>query len=319
MNDSTQRQLLGYLLGALDDAEQQRVDERVEYDRECCEGLTQWRRRLAPLEAVRPDFEPPPGLAARTCRFVASYIPRRADVLASRWKMSPDQTPPSRASRFTWSDVAVVALLLITATATLLPAIYSSRFQSRVAACQNGLQQFGASLAQYSHQRGDSLSRLANNGRLTSAGVAATGWFKDSFLAANERTICPDAWLATQGVVPVSLPARGRIVDLRQSPKAQTWNVSYCPGTWQDGTANGPPLPPPQADMPLLADAPSANLPGQTLASHGGRGRNVWFEDGHGTFEPSPASHDMVDCVLSGGNIPLTGGISAPIIFVNGR
>jgi hypothetical protein len=319
MTDSTHQQLLGHLLGALDDADQQRVDERLEHDQEWSEGLAQWRRRLAPLEAVRPDIEPPSGLAARTCRFVASCLPMRADALSPRWRMSPDETPPSRVARFNWCDVAVMALLLVTAAATVLPALYSSRFQARVAACQNGLQQFGASLAQYGHHHGDVLSRLADNGRLTPAGVAATGGFKDGFLTGRGQAVCPDAWLASQGIVPASLPAGGRIVTFGQSPGMQTWNVNYWPGTWRDGTASDLRHPPSQADMPLLADAPSADMPGQTPASHGGRGRNVWFEDGHGNFQPSPAPHDVVDRVLSGGVRPSPGRISAPIVFVNGR
>jgi hypothetical protein len=327
MSDFVHQQLLGHLLGALDDAEQERVDDRLEHDQQWCEGLTQWRHRLAPLEAMRPEFEPPPGLASRTCRFVASCMPTPVDVLAQQRPrgMSPDLTPPSRTSRFSRCDVAVVALLLVTAVATLLPAIHSSRFQSRVAACQNGLQQFGASLVQYGHQHGTALSRLASNGHLTPAGVTAAEHFSDGFLTDRQQAVCSDAWLASQGIVPVSLPKTGslpkggRIVTLNQSPGPQTWEVNYWPGTWRDGTDGGQRLPPSLADLPLLADAPSADMPGQTLASHGGRGRNVWFEDGHSTFQPSPAPRDVVDRVLSVSNTPSPAPFSAPIVFVNGR
>jgi hypothetical protein len=321
MTDSMHQQLLGHLLGALDDAEQERVDARLECDQQWCAGLTQWRQRLAPLEAIRPDIEPPAGLAARTCRFVAACMPTPADVLSQRppLKMSPDLTPPSRTARFSWSDLAVVALLLVTAAATLLPAIYNSRFQTQVAACQNGLQQFGASLAQYGYHHGDTLPRLANNGRLTPAGVIAAGRFKDGYLTDRRQAVYPDVWLATQGIVPAALPAGGRIVNVNQSPEASFREVNYWPGTWRDGTVDARRLPPSPADMPLLADAPSADMPGQMLASHGGRGRNVWFEDGHGNFQASPAPRDVVETALSGSTPPSPAGIFAPIVFVNGR
>ena len=78
MSDLDHQQLLGHLLGALDDEEQEWLDARLERDPRCREELTRWRRRLAPLAALRPDFEPPPGLAERTCRLVAAWGPVRA-------------------------------------------------------------------------------------------------------------------------------------------------------------------------------------------------------------------------------------------------
>jgi hypothetical protein len=64
-------QLLGYLLGALDDNEQRSVEARLEYDAEWRHQLMHWRQQVVPLAALRPDFEPPAGLAERTCRYVA--------------------------------------------------------------------------------------------------------------------------------------------------------------------------------------------------------------------------------------------------------
>ena len=84
--DPMHQQLLGHLLGALDDDEQEWVEARLEHDEEYRRRWVELRRRLAPLLAVRPDFEPPPGLAERTCRLVASFapVPRRAETVAAR-------------------------------------------------------------------------------------------------------------------------------------------------------------------------------------------------------------------------------------------
>ena len=76
MSDPARDQLLGYLLGALDDAEQELVAERLENVGELRRDLAVLSRALAPLDAVRRDYSPPPDLAARTCRLVVSYPPR---------------------------------------------------------------------------------------------------------------------------------------------------------------------------------------------------------------------------------------------------
>jgi len=293
------QQLLGHLLGALDDAEQERVDARLERDEEWRRELAQWRRRLAPVEAVWPDIEPPRGLTARTCRFVAASLPVPADLLTPRRRMSSDLTPPSRVAGVGWCDVAVVALLLVTTGALLLPAIHRSRFHTRLAACQDSLRQFGAALTQYGRRHGDPLSRLAGNGRLTTAGVFAVGRFPDGLLTDRRQAVCPDAWLAVQGAAPVS---------------SHNW-----PGTWRNGTTNDLRLPRSPADVPLLADAPSADLPGQILGSHGGQGRNELFEDGHVCFLPYSAPPDSVDMFLCRGGAPSAAAISTPILLVRGR
>ena len=201
MTEPMHQQLLGHLLGALDDDEHARVDARLEHDEEYCRELARWRQRLGPLEAMRPDFEPPPGLAERTCRYVAACMP----VLGSSpawgpWRrMTSLPAPPSRINRVGWLDMAVVALLLTTAGALLFPAIDSSRFQARLAACQDSLRQFGLALNQYGDRQQTALGRLADNGRLTSAGVFAAGLLPDGYLSDSRRAVCPDAWLAAQG------------------------------------------------------------------------------------------------------------------------
>ena len=79
MIDPMQYQILGHLLGALDDDEEQDVDSRLQSDPQWGQALVEWRQRLARLEALRSqaDVDPPPGLAGRTCRYVAGWMPAR--------------------------------------------------------------------------------------------------------------------------------------------------------------------------------------------------------------------------------------------------
>jgi prepilin-type processing-associated H-X9-DG protein len=336
MTDRMHQQLLGHLLGALDDAEEEQVEARLEQDEKWRREWVRWRRRLAPLEALRPDFEPPAGLAARTCRFVAACKPSPTDALAPRRRMSPVFAPPSRIAHVGWHDVAVVALLLVTTGAVLFPAIHGSRFHARLATCQDGLRQFGAALTQYSHHHGDAVSRLARNGQLTAAGVRVADRFKDGLLTDRVQAVFPEAWLAAQGAAWRALPVGMQIqhpssprtavakISARQSPGPQffgpqSWAADNGPGMWHVGTTDQRRLTPSLTDAALLADAPGADLPGRALESHGGRGRNVLFQDGHIDFLPCAASRDLADLALSGDDGFSDSGISAPIVFINGR
>jgi len=234
-----------------------------------------------------------------------------------------------------WLDMAAVAVLLVTAAVLILPAIGHSRLQARLATCQDGLRQFGLALTDYGRHQGSALSRLANNGRLTRAGVLAAGLLRDGYLTDSRRTLCPDAWLAAQGVLPRTSPVATQMANREGFPPAVSGigprlvsgspssgvsdRRSDWPGAWRDGTTDGGRQAASPAEVPLLADAPSADLPGQGLPSHGGRGRNVFFEDGRIVFLPTATPVGATDAFLSRSEDAAAYGISAPIVLVSGH
>ena len=330
MTDPMHQQLIGHLLGALDDDEQEWVESRLEHDEEYRRQWREWRRRLAPLLAMRPDGEPPPGLAERTCRFVGAYapVPRRAKL--RQRKLSPDVAVSGRAARVGWSDVAAVAVILLVAAILVPPAIHNSRFHSRLASCQEKLRQVGLALAQYGYDHGNPISELADNERLTGAGQFAAELLDDSLKPDDGRAVCPDAWLAAQGVVHWSHHVGYSLASF-QSPVAEASEAGPplprglpfeiagmtnrdWPGTWRNGMSNGATDTPPAA-VALLADAPSADLPGQAIDCHDGQGRNMFFEDGHVDFLPCSTPHDAADMLLSGDDAA-TPRVSVPITMV---
>jgi hypothetical protein len=63
-------ELLGYLLGALDDAEHEAMERRLKTDLRLRAHLARACRNLQPLYHCEDEIEPPPGLADRTCRLV---------------------------------------------------------------------------------------------------------------------------------------------------------------------------------------------------------------------------------------------------------
>jgi hypothetical protein len=321
MTDPVQYQILGRLLGALDDEEQQSVDSCLEHDSRWSQELAEWRQRLASLEPLRRDFEPPPGLVERTCRYVAACMPAPAKSPWRRWRMSSLPMPPHRAARLRGLDVAVVVTLLITFGAMIPPAIHSSRYGARVAACQDDLRQFGLALTDHSRRQDQALSQCANHGQLTRAGMFAAELLEDAYLTTTHRTVCPDAWLSVQGLLRASF--RGARLEL-ETPEMLTGEPQVrladdWSGTGHDGAIDGWRSPSSVAAPPLLADAPGADLPGQGFPSHGGRGRNVFFEDGHARFLPLARSSGVADWFLSRGQDAGNVGASAPIVFVGGR
>jgi prepilin-type processing-associated H-X9-DG protein len=325
MTDPTHQQLLGHLLGALDDDEQKLVDERLDNDADCCRELTRWRRLLTPLEMMRPDFEPPAGLAARTCRYVAAAALKSMSD-HRRPGMTPLPLPPGGATGVRWLDAAFITLSLLFFVAMIPPAICGSRFQSRLALCQDGLRRFGLALTEYGYCQNSGLSTLADNGRLTSAGVFAAGMLRDGRPSADRRKACPDAWLAAQGLATpanvaatngprLSLQSRDVVLvaDNRQDVGGDAANWS---GMWRNGTTYDRQVNPTSVASPLLADAPSADVPDQPQElCHGGRGRNLFFADGHVAFVGSrPAENAANDAVLTPVSFA-TGGVPSQTVL----
>lgn len=79
MAENVSEQLLGYLLGALEDDEQQDLREQLSRDEDLRRELALLRELIRPLERTRPSVAAPAQLARRTCRFVAA----RAEELKS--------------------------------------------------------------------------------------------------------------------------------------------------------------------------------------------------------------------------------------------
>ncbi len=311
MTDSVHQQLIGSVLGALDDDEQSWFDARLEEDEDCRRELTGWRRRLAPLEAIRPEYEPPPGLARRTCRMVAAYGPPAK--ARPRETMSPDPAHPALDSRFTWHDAAAIGVLTFAALALLLPAIDASRFRASVVACQDNLRRFGAAMAQYGDSHGQRMDQLAEEGGLTPAGLAAADLVNR---ATGPRNLCPRAWLAAQNAAGFHWAIPYDFGDVPPSPGTGFPGHFYFstanapPGDWRDGTM-GDPSP---TALPLLADDPSAALPGHRLVGHRGRGRNLYFEDGRVCFVPRASTAETLDDYFSRERYRDS---STPVIYVN--
>jgi anti-sigma factor RsiW len=284
------QQLLGYLLGALEDDERAALEERLRASGKLRRRLADLRQRIELLRGASCEFQPPPGLARRTCHFIAAFAeapsgqpagtepPRAAPLLP------PAQLPAGGAWR--WSDVSVMAGIMVTAVLLIFPAIESSRFRARVTACQDNLQQLGTALVRYSDNHGKYFPQVPQQGNLAAAGIYAPALLNDGLLDSPQRVVCPGSSLAAERAFQVPSfsqlqAATGR--ELGRLRSLMGGSYGYSLGYVEDGryvsTRNLA-----RPTFALMADAPSDTLPGFQSENHGGRGQNVLFEDGHVRF-----------------------------------
>lgn len=298
---SVQEQLLGHLLGALDDGEEQAVAARLRSDPDLREQLQRVGLQLEPLSAGVCDFLPPPGLAERTCRFVAAHGKLPAAAGSRRRSMSADAAPLGWIGRIRWTDVAVAAVIFAAASLLIVPAILSSRFDSRVAVCRDNLRDLGRALTQYSERHGDYFPPVPTEGRLAGAGIYAPVLLCDGLLTDFSRVVCPGSALAEVrdfGVPSIDELQTASAEEAERLRHRMGGSYGYNLGHMQDGvyhaTKNLR-----RGEFALMADGPGADLPGHQSPNHGGRGQNVLLEDGSVQYYSSPRPYPEADHIYA--------------------
>jgi len=294
--------LLGYLLGALEDDERAVLEEQLRTSAKLRQRLAGLRKQIERLRGASCEFEPPPGLARRTCHFIAAFAeapPAQAPVAARAAPLPTPAQPPS-GERWRWSDVSVMAGVMVTAVLLVFPAIESSRFRARVTACQENLQQLGTALVRYSEHHGKYFPQVPQQGNLAAAGIYAPALLNDGLLDSPQRVVCAGSSLAADRSFQV--PSLGQLQaatgrELERLRSLMGGSYGYSLGYVEDGryvsTRNLS-----RPTFALMADAPSDTLPGFQSENHGGRGQNVLFEDGHVGFLTSPGPIEDGDDVF---------------------
>lgn len=283
--------LVGYLLGALDTVERRRIEQSLAASPELCQQLEQIRQCLEPLETLKDEQVPPPGLAERVCDSIARHdldnqpVPRLLE-------QARHQSCEAVAS---WSvaDALVVALVAVTAFTLFVPALINSRYQARKLACQENLRTLGVDLITFSDRQGDRrFPYVPLSGPRAFAGIFAPTLLDSQMLSSHDsRLICPGSALAEHqgGWYVPSLrqvdAAQGRQVAALRDQAGGSY--AYCIGyfdkdSYQVNRNLG------RSRFAILADAPSVHLRGRVSANHGGRGQNICYEDGHVAFVTDP-------------------------------
>lgn len=267
--------LLGYLLGALEPAEQEEVDARLADDAGLQYDLGRIREKLEVLgdDDDRRPIGPPCGLAARTCNYVAARAATSGRIGApiSGWSAQ---------------DLLVGGGIFIAACMLLFPAIANSRFQARMLGCQDNLRAIGVALTQYSDFHGGYFPLVPERGPLAAAGVYAPILSQLRYLDDPAVLVCPASALAESREefrVPTLDELReagpGQLVVIRRNMGG---SYGYTFGYLVDGRYLGH-RNRGRSGFALMADSPD-DPRGGASQNHGSCGQNVLFEDGHVEF-----------------------------------
>jgi hypothetical protein len=265
-------QLLGYLLGALEPSEQEEVEARLLEDAQLQDALERLRDKLTLLEDGG-EFEPPSGLAARTCKYVATHAavtPKAACGAApvGGWRVQ---------------DMIVGGGVFLAACMLLFPAIGHSLSSARLTSCQNNLRQIGLALGQYSEFYAGHFPFVPEHGPLAVAGMYGPTLFDADLLQSPATLVCPTSPLAEQ-LGEFSVPKLKRIVgapaaDLPRLQSRMGGSYGYTLGYYEVGHYRGH-RNRGRAQFALVADAPGEPTGGRS-GNHEGAGQNVLFEDMH--------------------------------------
>lgn len=303
MNDPSQEDLLGYVLGALDADQQHDLQQQIDNDPQLDEKLLEIKTQLTPLELLDESSGSRPGLARRTCEMVASSTSSRAfDV-----EESPAVQPQTSSSMFgggvrellqrnsSWSisDVLVVAASLAIMASLLFPALSYRKHQAQVANCSNNLRSVGFALATFSEMHDGKFVDIPSEGPLSFVGVLAPV-LKEAGLVED------DNWFTCQGAgraEPFEIPSTEQIRLCASGDQRDYFRRNACGDYgYSCGHMKGDKYVSPrnvcQSYQILCADKPSVQKVGGPSDNHRGQGQNCLFGDFHIEFVKGNARGD---------------------------
>lgn len=286
MTQRDKHDLLGFLLGALDHDAHERVEQAIEEDKTVHDRALGAKKSLRRMGLdCRPDHDaPPPGLAQRTCRWVFASLDSAEQVKLA-------ETAPAELdlrSRSSAVDFSVAVASLLVAAAVFFPALQNSHFQAGVTACQLKLKDVGFALHQYSDQQPDkSFPRVEVRGNRAAAGVYAPVLVSNQLVEDRKAFICPQSALAKM-LDRWDLPTLEELDDavgdaVEKIQLRMGGSFGYNLGHVED-RKYVPPVNRNREFFALLGDMPNDNAPHRFSENHGGKGQNVFFEDGHVQF-----------------------------------
>ena len=269
-------QLLGYLLGALEPAEREEVEARLLVDAKLQHDLACLRHKVddLPLADDRDECDPPAGLAARTCNYVAAravVAPKHVPAAVGGWRIQ---------------DMVVGGGIFMAACMLIFPAIAHSLSSARIANCQNNLRNIGVALGQYSDYYGGFFPLVPEQGPLAVAGMYGPVLTELRLVETPTILVCPSSPLAEERER-FTVPVLAKVIatpaaDLPLVQSRMGGSYGYTFGYNENGHYLGH-RNRGRGNFALMADSPGEKS-GDPSPNHGGGGQNVLFEDMHVSF-----------------------------------
>lgn len=259
--------LLGYLLDALEPEERVEVEARLRQDASLQRDLETLRKSLVPLAVAAGDYDPPDGLAEATCQRVAEQS--AAVTLAPKAAVAP--------ARFSFSEMAIAAGILIAAAMLVLPAINNSRAIARLETCAERLSQLGRASHQYSNLFGNYFPDAPPQKGASLMSMVGPKLANLRLVDNAETFVCPERALEIKSARPSLEELAHAGPEVWTGPYGTSYG--YSMGHEQDNQYH-PPRNQSRSRYALMADAPGQTLDKLESANHGSLGWNVLFEDG---------------------------------------
>ncbi|MCA9260353.1 MAG: hypothetical protein KDA61_14175, partial [Planctomycetales bacterium] len=236
MTEKDREQLLGYVLGALEPEEHAAVEARLAVDEALRAEAAKLRSSLAPLDEDLPGYDPPAGLAGRTCRLVAwtarkEAMQRRRETGVAEWASSQ----PS----WTLTDAAVAAGVLVAMSLLFFPALVRSGQNAAVARCQDNLRQVGVGYSRYAQMNAGLFPSVTPSSNLAFAGLSPARLLDQGYLdnpkvlrcssGGEVRTLPP----VYAKIIEIEMPdgeVRRLVARLVEIPDSYAYNVGYRSG-----------------------------------------------------------------------------------------
>ena len=277
-------ELVGYLLGALDEPESRRVEMALADPQEgpaLRRDLEALRAATRPLASDRDPWPAPPGLAGRTIRFVATAANAPQPLPMPR-AFTPEPAPWAGASPRVWLDRMVIAATALAACVLVGPLLLESIAGSRTRRAERSLMKLSGALQGYasSHR---AYPTPPDSGPLSRAGLYAPTLVSEQRLVADDGTLlCPDTPLAKSGTFRIpTLEALHSAVGTPQFEgmiKDMGGDFGYTLGYRDASGRLQPNRNTSRAHHPLMADAPDET--GEKSSNHPDGIHHVLFEDG---------------------------------------
>jgi len=232
------------------------------------------RTSLSPLEGEPAHHEPPKGLAQRCCKFVFTR-----DILPTR--LSPATSSETLRPRHRWSrlDLAVGGAIAAAVAILILPAIYQSRLQAQITACQNNLKDIGLAMSDYSDKHSGYYPAARPGDRLNAVGMWAPTLEDEQFLSRGPALFCPSSDVDANFRMPHVTELEGMSpAEFAAIAPRLGGSYGYTLGYRDDGNYKTQQNRH-RKNFAVISDAPGRG--GTNSPNHGGGGQNVLYDDDH--------------------------------------
>ncbi|PHS18733.1 MAG: hypothetical protein COA78_01745 [Blastopirellula sp.] len=293
-------QMLGYLLGALDEDETREVRQLIESQPEIQDEFNRLKKHIDNLENSWDDVPAPSGLAAKTCGLLDDPIAAQAMLLekGSPPEESIDDRPTPKStgffdsitsgrSQFTLLDSLVALGACLAAAAIFFPALAGSRMLANRLQCENQLRQVGVALQKYAYSSPlNEYPSITAKGPFSAAVTFGPKLIANGYLQ-NENVLSCMPSQRNNDLKPFPSMEQLRSADLKDLPELHARLdpvYNYNLGMQKSGKISPPQFKgrshyPLASDVVFISDARASDDSISTL-KHGGQGVNVLFDDG---------------------------------------